>query len=559
MGGDGAIVQHNRGLVFCIGSAAHQVAQQKAANRSPRADLNPCKHCGKPFLGARLPTHQRSCGALKTIASTKADPSVATSEKVQNTSATEAFSKSRGHDSPVTLASGPSHAPLVLQQEPGKAINHGKRLSRPKTTTLPLRPNGVFSHPGLEKPYSLPTIPPRRSAMRVCYICGREFGSKSISLHEPKCLEKWQIENEKLPKHLRRPEPSKPNTDSKAGVGAANDLAWQSAQAQLVACDNCGRTFLPDRLAIHQRSCFKSKEIAAKDGGRRGPSLSRGATFRKPSSTVSSSLPVVSAPKAPGVERLGVDNGGGTNKKNGNVTASLQATKAPMPRTLICYICGREFGTKSLSIHEPQCLEKWKNENDRLPRELRRPVPKKPLVAQAGGGTGAIAVSNEAAWESFKGQLVPCSNCGRKFAPDRLQVHQRSCKVKGPGASPASTGAGTSAAVQPKVIRKPQTVICYICGREFGTKSISIHEPQCFTKWHIENDKLPKNMRRPEPKKPEVALIKSSGTYDLEAANAAAWQSSQGQLVPCPVCGRTFLPDRLAVHQRACKPKPAKA
>ncbi|CAM9488383.1 unnamed protein product [Lampetra planeri] len=350
--------------------------------------------------------------------------------------------------------------------------------------------------------------------MRVCYICGREFGSKSISLHEPKCLEKWQIENEKLPKHLRRPEPSKPNTDSKAGVGAANDLAWQSAQAQLVACDNCGRTFLPDRLAIHQRSCFKSKEIAAKDGG-------------------------------------------GTNKKNGNVTASLQATKAPMPRTLICYICGREFGTKSLSIHEPQCLEKWKNENDRLPRELRRPVPKKPLVAQAGGGTGAIAVSNEAAWESFKGQLVPCSNCGRKFAPDRLQVHQRSCKVKGPGASPASTGAGTSAA--PKVIRKPQTVICYICGREFGTKSISIHEPQCFTKWHVENDKLPKNMRRPEPKKPEVALIKSSGTYDLEAANAAAWQSSQGQLVPCPVCGRTFLPDRLAVHQRACKPKPAKA
>uniref|UniRef100_S4RA66 C2HC/C3H-type domain-containing protein n=1 Tax=Petromyzon marinus TaxID=7757 RepID=S4RA66_PETMA len=426
-----------------------------------------------------------------------------------------------------------SHAPPVLQQEPGKAINHGKRLSRPKTTTLPLRPNGVFSHPGLEKPYSLPTIPPRRSAMRVCYICGREFGSKSISLHEPKCLEKWQIENEKLPKHLRRPEPHKPNTDTKSGVGAANDLAWQSAQAQLVACDNCGRTFLPDRLAIHQRSCFKSKEIAAKDGGRRGPSLSRGATFRKPSSTIT----------------------------------------IWKPRTLICYICGREFGTKSLSIHEPQCLEKWKNENDRLPRELRRPVPKKPLVAQAGGGTGAIAVSNEAAWESFKGQLVPCSNCGRKFAPDRLQVHQRSCKVKGPGASPASTGPGASAAVQvklplyavataiktqPKVIRKPQTVICYICGREFGTKSISIHEPQCFTKWHIENDKLPKNMRRPEPKKPEVALIKSSGTYDLEAANAAAWQSSQGQLVPCPVCGRTFLPDRLAVHQRACKPKPAK-
>ena len=46
--------------------------------------------------------------------------------------------------------------------------------------------------------------PPR---FHVCYICGREFGSKSISIHEPKCLEKWHMENHKLPKHLRRKEP----------------------------------------------------------------------------------------------------------------------------------------------------------------------------------------------------------------------------------------------------------------------------------------------------------------------------------------------------------------
>jgi hypothetical protein len=35
---------------------------------------------------------------------------------------------------------------------------------------------------------------------------------------------------------------------------------------------------------------------------------------------------------------------------------------------------------------------------------------------------------NEAAWEASKAQLVPCENCGRRFQPDRLQVHQRSCK-----------------------------------------------------------------------------------------------------------------------------------
>jgi hypothetical protein len=48
------------------------------------------------------------------------------------------------------------------------------------------------------------------------------------------------------------------------------------------------------------------------------------------------------------------------------------------PRTVVCYICGREFGSKSIGIHEPQCLEKWKVENSKLPKGQRRPVPKKP-------------------------------------------------------------------------------------------------------------------------------------------------------------------------------------
>lgn len=72
-------------------------------------------------------------------------------------------------------------------------------------------------------------------------------------------------------------------------------------------------------------------------------------------------------------------------------------------------------------------------------------------------------------------------------------------------------------------------------------------------KWKIENDKLPKEHRRPLPKKPEI--LKSGGAYDVQAANEAAWQASQANLVPCPNCARTFNPDRLSVHLRACKPK----
>lgn len=102
--------------------------------------------------------------------------------------------------------------------------------------------------------------------------------------------------------------------------------------------------------------------------------------------------------------------------------------------------------------------------------------------------------------------------------------------------------------------KEPVYVICYICGRKYGTKSIEIHEPQCLEKWKIENDKLPRNMRRPVPVKPQVANISSGGAYDLDAVNEAAWQASKSQLVECELCGRKFAPDRLFVHQRSCKP-----
>ena len=47
---------------------------------------------------------------------------------------------------------------------------------------------------------------------------------------------------------------------------------------------------------------------------------------------------------------------------------------------------------------------------------------------------------NDAAWQNAKEQLIPCENCARRFAPDRLPVHQRSCKPKG-GASGGGGGA----------------------------------------------------------------------------------------------------------------------
>ncbi|XP_067839122.1 zinc finger protein 474-like [Heptranchias perlo] len=219
----------------------------------------------------------------------------------------------------------------------------------------------------------------------------------------------------------------------------------------------------------------------------------------------------------------------------------------------VCHICGKQFGLNSIVIHEPQCLEKWRIENENLPKHQRRPEPRKPEAVKTQGSYDTNA-SNAAAFASANAQLISCENCGPTFLPDRLSVHQGSGKPNDGGTS-SKTPQSSTGYSSPPVSRRPRTIICYLCGREYGTTSISIHEPQCLKKWHIENDKLPRHLRRPEPRKPEVRLIKGKGAYDIDAINEAAWQSSLDQLVPCNVCGRTFLPDSLIVHQRSCKPK----
>jgi len=71
-------------------------------------------------------------------------------------------------------------------------------------------------------------------------------------------------------------------------------------------------------------------------------------------------------------------------------TTIKQPTKTPEPQpkvskggaarpvALMCYICGREYGTRSLEIHIPQCRKKWENEQALLPIKERRKCPEPP-------------------------------------------------------------------------------------------------------------------------------------------------------------------------------------
>ena len=70
-----------------------------------------------------------------------------------------------------------------------------------------------------------------------------------------------------------------------------------------------------------------------------------------------------------------------------------------MYAAVVCFICGREFGTASIGIHIPKCQEKWENVENAKPKRERRPCPKAPEIFDASlgaRGNGNLDAMNDA-------------------------------------------------------------------------------------------------------------------------------------------------------------------
>ncbi len=84
----------------------------------------------------------------------------------------------------------------------------------------------------------------------TCFLCGRDFGRRSILLHLPVCRRKWAAEQARLPEDAR-PEPEEPRLLARLLAGeelTSGQLEEHNAEAAtiwnrevLVRCENCGR------------------------------------------------------------------------------------------------------------------------------------------------------------------------------------------------------------------------------------------------------------------------------------------------------------------------------
>lgn len=331
----------------------------------------------------------------------------------------------------------------------------------------------------------------------VCYICGRDFGTKSISIHEPQCLKKWHNENNNLPKNLRRPPPKKPEIlpdipiSGVGGKGTAqqmNEAAWKAAQSNLVPCGNCNRTFLPDRLMVHQRSCKPGKPLKP----------------LTPHTSTTSGRPGTVTLDNPRILKRELMQENKFDPPRGVSDQGVGPGISPPPYTprdvlhapgefSDCPHCKRSFLPGRLEMHIKSCGG-----------QAAKPSP--PKTPRKTGPTPSRARSRQQNWndnnntppQSRPTSTQPSPRKGRSFSRAGSVNTRTNHQTPVPPSEPPSKKSSLST-----VPGKPSSAVCYICGREFGTKSIGIHEPQCMRRWHQENNRLPPNERRPPPVKPQ--------------------------------------------------------
>eukprot|EP00547_Thalassionema_nitzschioides_P010699 CAMPEP_0194260902 /NCGR_PEP_ID=MMETSP0158-20130606/45748_1 /TAXON_ID=33649 /ORGANISM="Thalassionema nitzschioides, Strain L26-B" /LENGTH=891 /DNA_ID=CAMNT_0039001007 /DNA_START=62 /DNA_END=2738 /DNA_ORIENTATION=+ len=391
----------------------------------------------------------------------------------------------------------------------------------------------------------------------VCYICGREYGSTSIDIHEKQCLELFKKQQELLPPNERKDLPAKPAFEKASSREDRNRMARQVYESLIKeTCPGCQRTFNgKEKLEKHMKGCEEAKKWEGSHKGIRECIIPAG-------------------------ERTYTD-------LLSNYFRGAEIKRINAPTTYICYVCGRQYGSKSIDIHEKQCLDIFRKQQACLPPKERKEEPVRPPYRAS---TTRLARNAMALEEHEKKVMESCPGCQRTFSgKDKLRKHMKGCDeakaltTNSLGLRDCNTTGWYSKSLTAfreictsKVC--PTAHVCYLCGREYGSTSISIHEKQCLELFKKQQELLPPNQRKNVPLRPDfekamLELFKKQQELlppnqrknvplrpDFEKISSLKERNKMAQLVyeslvkeTCPGCYRRFNgKEKLDKHMKGC-------
>ena len=266
--------------------------------------------------------------------------------------------------------------------------------------------------------------------MKVCYICGREYGSKSLKIHEPQCLKKWRLAN---PKRSRSPS------------GRRNGLSKASSVTSLTSHDG-------QRNGLSKASSVTS--LTSHDVYSQSP---------QKNTIASSPVLIQSKPRSASCDNL-LDSSVNKRKQS---RGSQQVSKM-----VLCYICGKQFTTHSLPIHEKQCLKKWEAQKK---SEAKEKLQKEKQSKKINSVHLPVTIKIDHVEENNNKEILMPQKSGSYDDLLKPELATFSNEESSVADEPRERESFTPS--------KPALVVCYLCGREYGSASISIHEKQCQKRW----------------------------------------------------------------------------
>lgn len=100
------------------------------------------------------------------------------------------------------------------------------------------------------------------------------------------------------------------------------------------------------------------------------------------------------------------------------------------------------------------------------------------------------------------------------------------------------------------VFRAPRALLCHICGRQTLIAGYEHHIKQCAALFEKRQALLPPKERRMLPPRPEA--LGRGGGLTMQEHNEMAMRAMASTMAECEHCGRTFLPEKLAIHHKSC-------
>lgn len=277
--------------------------------------------------------------------------------------------------------------------------------------------------------------------MQQCFLCGRDFASSFLPLHEQRCMRKWNTENG------REAENSQDDAISQLSDEDWNKIAWHAAKYTTSPCKMCGGIFKPEELIAHFRICKSQKPLQPPWPSSSEPSTSF-CKMNEPATVTwevkdanggenSMNKENLNSSKEPIKLEAGGDTFGGLNgfsklnenmatiandmmhednSENQNVTEeSLDEMSEP---TFPCYLCGQSFPESALCIHEMECFETRRTHNYSRPFEGDLYV-----LSEEEDVEDAL----DEIWETHLPQQRLCRKCGLLFFANSIGKHEILC------------------------------------------------------------------------------------------------------------------------------------